>query len=63
MLAFIDFMFVSDIGFFPHEKHRYICACIYGISFGFIALIRITNATLICAVVLSVTVELIQRKE
>ncbi|MFR2794283.1 MAG: hypothetical protein ACLTBS_07380 [Eisenbergiella sp.] len=45
------------------EKHRYIYACIYGISFGFIAFIRITNATLICAIVLSVTVELLQRKE
>ncbi len=52
-----------DFFHIKNEKHRYICACIYGISFGFIALIRITNATLICAVVLSVTVELIQRKE
>lgn len=45
------------------EKHSYIYACIYGISFGFIALVRITNATLVCAILLSVTVELIQRKE
>lgn len=42
------------------EEHNIFYGAVYGFCFGFIALIRVTNAALICAIVLCVTVDLIK---
>ena len=42
------------------EEHNVFYGAVYGFCFGFIALIRVTNAALICAIVLCVTVDLIK---
>lgn len=44
------------------------CHCVwvggwYGVCFGFLALVRITNAALICAIVLVICIELLKAKE
>ncbi len=43
-----------------NEEHNIFYGAVYGFCFGFIALIRVTNAALICAIVLCVTVDLIK---
>lgn len=45
------------------EEHPPLYALIYGCCFGILALIRITNTVLICAIVLTVLVELIRTKK
>ncbi len=45
------------------KEHRPVCGFIYGVCFGVIALIRITNAVMICAIVLTVSYYLLKNKE
>ena len=45
------------------EKHKPFYAGIYGFCFGVLALIRISNAALICAVVLTIVILLIVKQE
>lgn len=45
------------------SRHNYIYAGVYGFFFGLIALIRITNAALICSIVLTILIGLIANHE
>lgn len=64
-LPFLFFPMYLSMDFLTGEKtdHKPAYGFGYGICFGVIALIRITNAVLICAIVLTITVFLIAEKK
>ena len=45
------------------EEHKPLYGFFYGVCFGVLALIRITNSVMICAIVLTVTVHLIKNRK
>ncbi|MCM1388221.1 MAG: glycosyltransferase family 39 protein [Bacillus sp. (in: Bacteria)] len=64
----LPFIFLSvylSLDFIMGEKktHRPVFGFVYGVCFGVIALIRITNAVMICAIVLTISCYLIKNKE
>lgn len=64
----LPFLFLSlylalDFVMGEKEEHAPKYALVYGICFGVLALIRITNAVLICAIVLTILIFLVIRKK
>ena len=45
------------------KEHKPLYGFVYGVCFGIIALIRITNAVMICAIVLTISIYLLKNKE
>lgn len=45
------------------KEHKPLYGFVYGVCFGVIALIRITNAVMICAIVLTISIYLLENKE
>jgi len=64
----LPFVFLSiylALGFIAGEKetHEPLYGFVYGACFGVIALIRVTNAVMICAIVLTITIYLIKNEQ
>ena len=64
----LSFLFLSlylalDYIIGDKKEHRPTCAFIYGCCFGVLSLIRIINAVLICAIVLTITISLLMEKK
>lgn len=63
LYLFIPLYFSLDFIRNDREEHRPIYALIYGCCFGILAQIRLTNSVLICAIVLTILIELIKKKK
>jgi len=64
-LPFLFFSLYLSLDFIMEEReeHRPWNGFLYGVCFGILALIRITNTVLICAIVLTITIHLIQNRK
>lgn len=62
-LLFLSMYLALDFIAGEKETHRPVYGFIYGVCFGIIALIRITNAVMICAAVLTITICLVINKQ
>ena len=62
-LLFLSMYLALDFIVEEKELHKPVYGFIYGVCFGIIALIRITNTVMICAAVLTITIYLIINKQ
>ncbi|MBD5458648.1 MAG: hypothetical protein HDR27_08775 [Lachnospiraceae bacterium] len=62
-LVFLSLYLALDFIAGERETHKPLYGFVYGVCFGIIALIRITNAVMICAAVLTITIYLIKNKQ
>lgn len=62
-LIFLSMYLALDFIVGEKETHKPVYGFVYGVCFGIIALIRITNNVMICAAVLTITIYLIKNKQ